>query len=146
MSSTRALEVEGRYILVAAMAEGRRVLDIGCGDASGLVQIALAGAEEIVGTSGSSTAAQQTLSDAGVGGVDLRPDFSPPLSFTDGAFDLVVCNDLADRLKQNPSWLKEIRRVLAPEGHLVVAVAVEDGEFLSEVAGQRGQTALSYQE
>ena len=52
MSKTRALEADARYVLLSSMAEGSRVLDIGCGDGIGLVQLALAEAAVVVGMSG----------------------------------------------------------------------------------------------
>src|SRR5690606_18644542 len=83
---------------------------------------------------------------SGVEGVDMRPDFSPPLPFDEASFDLVICHDLTDRLEEKPQWAREIRRILDPNGHLVVAVATESGQFISELAGLKGRSALGYED
>jgi SAM-dependent methyltransferase len=46
-----------------------------------------------------------------------------PLPFPRGAFDVVWCNELLDRVFDPAACLREIRRVLAPGGRLLVTVA-----------------------
>jgi SAM-dependent methyltransferase len=48
----------------------------------------------------------------------------PPLPFPDGEFDLIWCGSVFTHLDENrqDAWLAELRRVLAPGGHLLASV------------------------
>jgi SAM-dependent methyltransferase len=55
---------------------------------------------------------------AGIGSVELEPD--APLPFADGAFDLVLCAETAEHVRDLQLFLSEVRRVLAPGGRLAL--------------------------
>jgi SAM-dependent methyltransferase len=110
-----------RYAFAARFAEGRRVLDAGCGAGYGSAELARVAAS--------------------VTGLDLSPEaiewarqhYAAPalvtflngscamLPFRAGAFDLVVAFELIEHLHQQTSFLAECRRVLAPDGLLIVS-------------------------
>ena len=50
--------------------------------------------------------------------VELEPD--APLPFADGAFDLVVCTETLEHVRDVQLLLSEVRRVLEPGGRLAV--------------------------
>ena len=50
--------------------------------------------------------------------VELEPD--APLPFADGSFDLVVCTETLEHVRDLQLLLSEIRRVLEPGGRLAV--------------------------
>lgn len=43
------------------------------------------------------------------------------LPFPDGHFDLVVCNDVLEHMVDPDRMVEEVRRVLAPHGHLILS-------------------------
>jgi len=146
MMTTRLLDQEARYALVGAIAEGRRVLDIGCGEGWGLAYLAEAGAAELVGTCDEPDAVRATLQESGIEGAELGNDAAPPLPYDDDAFNLIVCHDLAQRITDDDTWIAEIRRILADDGYLMLAVANADGVFMGELSGQRESSPLTYEE
>ena len=124
-----------RYSFVAALAENRRVLDAGCGTGYGSAELAR-------------TAAQ-------VAGIDLAPDaiafareqftasnlkFTAAscldLPFADASFDLVVCFEVIEHLKDWRRLITEAQRVLAPGGHF--AVSTPNKSFYAETRRESG--------
>lgn len=124
-----------RYAFVAALAENRRVLDAGCGTGYGSAELARTAAE--------------------VAGIDLAPDaiafareqFSAwnlrftaascvDLPFSDASFDLVVCFEVIEHLKDWPRLIAEARRVLATGGHFVVSTP--NKSFYAETRRESG--------
>jgi len=95
---------------VRALPEARRALDLGCGDGR-LGNELRAG--EVVGADVSAAALRR----AG-GGVKLEPD--EPLPFDDNSFDLVLCAETLEHVRDVQLLLSEARRVLKPGGRLAV--------------------------
>lgn len=107
-------EQHARYVLVGGFVKRRRVLELGCLDASAAHLLFDAGATSVtVGTQAPDLAHDEvhTLDDA-----DL------PLPLDTRSVDLVLCHDLPERLTREPGWTSELRRILAPGGVLVAAV------------------------
>jgi 2-polyprenyl-3-methyl-5-hydroxy-6-metoxy-1,4-benzoquinol methylase len=109
-----------RYWWASALADGRRVLDAGCGMGYGTNLMAAAGATEAVGVDvaeGVVEAARARAADrARFEAADVRE-----LPFEDGAFDLVVCFEVIEHIESPADTLRELARVLAPDGVLVVS-------------------------
>ena len=146
MTSVDAIELQARYALVADLATERRVLDIGCGDGSGLALLAQSGATTLTGLTNNAMRAQQICDRIGLKPGSIAAEPGLPLPYPDDAFDLVICNDLGERMANTPLWSEEIRRILAPEGYLLLAVANPGGKTLSQLAAQNPSSALGYDE
>jgi ubiquinone/menaquinone biosynthesis C-methylase UbiE len=101
---------------VESLPPARHALDLGCGDgaASGAVR-----AEKLTIADVSAVAlgrARARVPDAEA--VELDPDM--PLPFADGAFDLVVCTETLEHVRDLQLLLSEVRRVLEPRGRLAI--------------------------
>jgi SAM-dependent methyltransferase len=93
-----------------------RALDVGCGD--GRLTQALA-AEELTAADVSRVALQRArrrCPDASF--VTLEPD--DPLPFSDAAFELALCAETLEHVRDVQLLLSELRRVLAPGGTLAI--------------------------
>ncbi|HWF33198.1 MAG TPA: class I SAM-dependent methyltransferase [Solirubrobacteraceae bacterium] len=116
------LEAEhlARYRWAAQLAEGRRVLDAGCGTAYGTVLLAGAGAAQVVGLDRAAEvldAVRATMP----ANVALEQGDVTSLPYEDGSFDVVVCFEVIEHLGDPGSALSEFRRVLAADGVLAVS-------------------------
>ena len=98
---------------------GKRVLDIGCGDAGVLIAFA----EEGASTAGieldekSLERGRVRAREHGVE-VDLRSGIAEALPWPDASFDLVILDNVLEHVTDRPKTLTEIHRVLAPDGLL----------------------------
>jgi SAM-dependent methyltransferase len=92
-------------------------LDLGCGD--GALTVALA-AERLTAADVSRVALDRTRGrlDPDDRLVELEPD--APLPFGDGEFDLVLCTETIEHVRDVQLFLSEIRRVLRPGGTLAL--------------------------
>jgi SAM-dependent methyltransferase len=114
----------GAAELLEAVSGARRVLDAGCG--SGRLTVALAGAHaDVTGIDTSSERLEQARRRAAGAGIALRlvdADLNEPLPFADAAFDAVTSR-LVLLIPDDPvATLRELRRVLAPEGRLATVL------------------------
>jgi 2-polyprenyl-3-methyl-5-hydroxy-6-metoxy-1,4-benzoquinol methylase len=101
---------------VASLGRVERALDLGCGD--GRLTAAL-DAVELTAADVSSVAlerAQRRLPDAHL--VELEPDSALP--FEDGAFDLVLCAETIEHVRDVQLFLSEVRRMLRRGGMLAL--------------------------
>jgi SAM-dependent methyltransferase len=101
---------------VQSLEPARRALDLGCGDGrlSALVE-----ADELTAADVSGVAldrARRRLPGAVL--VELEPD--APLPFGDSSFDLVLCAETIEHVRDLQFLLSEARRVLEPGGTLAV--------------------------
>lgn len=112
-----------RRILRAAIGEhglgaGSRVLDAGCGSGALLADLAATGAavSGIEPDTGACARAQARR----VG--EVRAAALASLPFEDGAFDLITCLDVLEHVDDDLAALRELRRVTARDGRLLVTV------------------------
>jgi SAM-dependent methyltransferase len=101
---------------VGSLPAARRALDLGCGDGRLSAELR---AEELVAADVSAVAlarAAVRLPDART--VELEPDAALP--FEDGSFDLVLCAETLEHVRDVQLLLSELRRVLRPGGTLAV--------------------------
>jgi ubiquinone/menaquinone biosynthesis C-methylase UbiE len=101
---------------LGSLEPARRALDLGCGDGalSAAVQaerLTLADVSQVA-----LSRARERLPAAEV--VELEPD--APLPFSDGRFDLVVCTEAIEHVRDVQLLLSEARRVLEPGGRLAI--------------------------
>ncbi len=139
------LELHARYVLLSQWAAERRVLDIG-GDAKSLLLLAESGVGELSSMSVEPEVLTAALAQAGVEGVEVAPLGVPPFPYADAAFDLIICHDLPEWLKQPEPWADELRRILDPAGYLVVAVPNPTGHSLSELCGMPLASSFTYEQ
>jgi SAM-dependent methyltransferase len=101
---------------VRSLGHADRALDLGCGDGRLSAELE---ATELTAADVSATAlerARRRLPGAHI--VELEPD--APLPFDDGAFDLVLCAEALEHVRDVQLLLSEVRRVLPPGGVFAV--------------------------
>jgi len=103
---------------------GNRLLDIGCGTGAAaryaVERVAPGGTVAAIDLNAGMIAHARTLCPPG--DVDWREGDVMALPFGDGAFDIVVGNQVLQFLKDKSGALAEMKRVLAPGGRLVLNV------------------------
>jgi SAM-dependent methyltransferase len=115
-----------RYRFAAHLAPARRVLDAGSGDGYGTAMLAAAGAASATGID----IDEESIAHAAkrYGPMFQQADASA-LPFEDASFDLVVCFETIEHLDDDAAALREFRRVLVPEGLLIISTPNRD-EYL----------------
>ena len=104
--------------LQAGVRRTDRVLDLGCGDGAFTGTLAQEAAQ-VVGADVALAALARAR--ARHPGLDFRQvRFDGPLPFEDCAFDLVWASEVIEHVGDTARWLSEVRRVLAPEGRLLI--------------------------
>jgi SAM-dependent methyltransferase len=95
------------------------LLDLGCGDGRFTVQVAQrAQVGRVLGLE-----LVDVLADAARrNGVEVRQaDLAGPLPFDDGSIDVVHSNQVIEHLSFTDHFLREIRRILRPDGYAVIS-------------------------
>ncbi len=94
----------------------KRALDLGCGDGRLTPELR---AERVIGADPSAVALHRARRRAPEASwVELTPGEALP--FPDGAFELVLCAETLEHVKDVQGLLSEVRRVLVPGGRLAV--------------------------
>jgi ubiquinone/menaquinone biosynthesis C-methylase UbiE len=120
MGGSIATQHFARYRLAAMVAEGKDVLDAGCGVGYGTALLARSGAKRAVGVDASAEAVDlaRTRSDTGA---EFRVADIRKLPFDEASFDLVTCFEAIEHVEQPGAALTEFARVLNPEGLLLIS-------------------------
>jgi SAM-dependent methyltransferase len=100
-----------------ALPPGARILDAGCGSGRNMLELARLGAVTGVELSGTSVGLARAR---GAGEVLQGSVLQMP--FQGESFDLAVCLDVIEHLDDDLAALRELRRVVAPAGWLLVTV------------------------
>ena len=110
-------QVLERVIAALELPAGARILDAGCGSGRNMVELARRGAVTGVELSDTSVALARARHAGEViaGSVTEMP-------FADDSFDLATCLDVIEHLEDDLAALRELRRVVAPAGSLLVTV------------------------
>lgn len=110
------------------LTERSRVLDVGCRDASHLVELVRATGATGVGLDPVSRLVEQArkrVSEAALSDrIEIIEGVVQNIPYPDGSFDLVWCRDVLTVVEDLELALAEIARVLSPHGHLVVYTVV----------------------
>ena len=110
-------QVLERVIASLALPAGARLLDAGCGSGRNMVELARRGAVTGIEVSDTSVgvARERSAGEVVAGSVLDMP-------FASESFDLAVCLDVIEHLEDDLGALRELRRVVAPGGALLVTV------------------------
>jgi ubiquinone/menaquinone biosynthesis C-methylase UbiE len=109
-----------RYWWAGRLAPGRRVLDAGCGMAYGSRMLAEAGAAHVTGVD-RATSVLDAARAACPESVELVTADLRELPFPDRSFDLVVCFEVVEHLDDPDAALRELERVIAADGVLLLS-------------------------
>ncbi|MDQ4018790.1 MAG: class I SAM-dependent methyltransferase [Actinomycetota bacterium] len=110
-----------RYEFARPYCRGRDVLDAGCGVGWGSTLLAGAGAESVVAVDISPVAIEAARERDGAEAVDFRVGDLEDLPLEDDSVDVVVCFEAIEHVYRPAVALDELRRVLRPDGILVIS-------------------------
>ena len=121
-TTTRSREWLPRVATIAAVAPREMVLDVGCGTGT-LLGCLPQYAGLLCGVDADAEALAAASSKANAGHLYFARGFAQQLPFADATFDLVVSSLFFHHLRTvaKEEVLREIRRVLHPQGRLVIA-------------------------
>lgn len=114
------LEHYHRYAVVQDIIAGKDVLDVACGEGYGSSYMADV-ARSIVGVDISQEAVQYASATYQKSNLVFRQGSATDLDFADATFDVVVSFETIEHLSEQAQMLAEIRRVLRPDGSLVIS-------------------------
>ncbi|MGA2320243.1 MAG: class I SAM-dependent methyltransferase [Solirubrobacteraceae bacterium] len=114
-------EHRGRYWWAGQLAEGREVLDAGCGTGYGTEILAGAGAQRVVGIDRSHEALEDARSSFSGSAREFSLADLHQLPFEDSTFDLAVCFEVIEHVEDQQQAITELRRVLRPGGLLAIS-------------------------
>jgi SAM-dependent methyltransferase len=122
---------------------GRRVLEAGCGSGPLAAWLVAHGAE-VVGFDASAQLVEIARSRGLPGARFEVADLAEPLAFPDGAFDIAVAGLVMHYLRDWVAPLRELRRVLVPDGALVFSTHHPANELeLSQTADYHATELLT---
>lgn len=131
-------DLHARLAALAAIKEGGRVLDLGCGQGLTVPHLLYG-----VGKSGEVVAADRELNslalikerhrDCYTDGrlTTISLDIAEPLPFASASFDSVICQNVVECVDDRDSLLAELSRILKPGGVVVVGHYDFDGALLA---------------
>lgn len=120
-----------QYLYVADLIAGKRVLEVGCGTGAGAKFLADHGAARVVGIDASASTVARARRVYHRGNLSFRHDDLADTELGDSTFDCVFVPDGRTVIKR-PGVLRELRRVLAPDGYLVLSAPSMDRSTRAE--------------
>lgn len=118
-----------RYLLARSWVSGARVLDAGCGTGYGAALLAETAAH-VTGLDLAPDALDYARAHYPASNLVFQQGECSKLPFADGEFDWVVAFEVIEHLPDADGFLREVRRVLRPQGRL--AVSTPNRRFYSE--------------
>jgi len=110
-----------RYLFAAALAPGRRVLDLASGEGYGAALLGTQ-ASEVLGVDIDEPSVEHARARYRLGNLRFaRGDMLDLSELADDSFDLVTCFEALEHVADHDRLLAEVKRVLAPEGTFVVS-------------------------
>lgn len=116
-----------RYMTVAKLVKGKKVLDIACGVGYGSQFIAKT-AKEVWGADRSKDAVAYAKKNYKAPNLNFKVTDALKMDFKDATFDVVVSLETIEHLPEPAKFVAEVRRVLKPGGVFVVSTP-NDNEF-----------------
>ena len=113
-------EHRARYLFARRFSGGKKVLDAACGTGYGSALLG-ENAREVFGVDISSEAVEYARGHYESGNVHFGQADALTLPFASGQFDFVVAFEIIEHLEHPEEFLKELRRVLAPNGLLLLS-------------------------
>jgi 2-polyprenyl-3-methyl-5-hydroxy-6-metoxy-1,4-benzoquinol methylase len=109
-----------RYVFATRFAEGKRVLDAGCGSGYGAARLALK-AFRVLGVDLAKEAIDYARLHYPMSNLHFLQASCTQLPARDGTFDLVVAFEIIEHLKDWETFLEEACRLLAADGRFIVS-------------------------
>jgi O-antigen biosynthesis protein len=113
-------EHRARYRWASRLVKGKAVLDVACGTGYGLEMYKQAGAAAVTGVDVDPEAVELVKDRYGKIATVLQGDLRE-LPLEDDSFDLVTCFETIEHVEGAAKGIAELRRVLRPEGILVIS-------------------------
>ena len=111
-----------RYLSVLELARGKRVLDIACGEGYGAAMLIRNGARAVTGADIDRASVERAGEVYAHPALDfIQADITRPMPFEDNAFELIVSFETIEHIEAQEAFLDEAKRVLTPDGTLVVS-------------------------
>ena len=124
-----------RYTFAARLARGKRVLDAGCGAGYGAAELAHS-AQSVVGIDLALEAVEFARENYRLPNLQFEQASCTALPHRDSTFDLVVGFEVIEHLENWRDFLREVRRVLAPNGQFIVSTP--NKAYYTESRGAEG--------
>jgi SAM-dependent methyltransferase len=105
--------------------ERRRVLDFGCGEGAFLPSLCR-NFKDVVAVDVDVAAASALAGHYGLENLCILQAYAPTLPFADGVFDFIVAADVLEHVQDLDPVVKELSRLLAPGGRLVISAPSEN--------------------
>jgi ubiquinone/menaquinone biosynthesis C-methylase UbiE len=109
-----------RYAFARRYAQGKRVLDAGCGTGYGSAELAQAAAE-VTGIDISAEAIEYASANYKLPGLGFLEASCTAIPLPDASFDLIVAFEVIEHLSDYRAFLSECRRLLTADGMLIVS-------------------------
>ncbi len=111
-----------RYLNAREICKGKKVLDLACGEGYGSFLMSEWGAKEVVGVDISKEAIHSANKNFKKDNIKFVNSNVEDLNFIeDNSFDLIVSFETIEHLSNPNLFLKEIKRVIRPEGAIIIS-------------------------
>lgn len=111
--------------VIPDQAEGKTLLDVGCGAGHLAEYLTKEKSLSVTGIDLSEVGVEKSKERVPSGDFRVH-DLSQPMPFDDASFDFVWCSEVLEHLFSPLFALQEIRRILKPQGQLMVTVPYHD--------------------
>ena len=134
-------EHQHRYAFAAGLTAGASVLDVACGEGYGAAFLARSAAQVVGVDLDPAAIAHAARHYGGIANLSFKAGEVGALPFADRSFDAVVCFETIEHVADPRAALRELKRVLTPDGRLIVSTP--DREVYSGELSNRNQFHLA---